>query len=1261
MSNSIEKYSSFWLTENNILVDKELYKVNTIADGSCFIHSYLYAINHQKYREKNKDEKVDLAKNYRLKIGKKVLEFLSKKNTNVYSSLREFSKFLEGDDSMKWIDKVKNYVESEINSLNVFLGDNFWYIFTNIFPGKHNLIIFRDVDIKSYLCHNKFKNSKDFIIVLNTNDSHYEPIGYYNKKNFITEFERSDVKDIVNYCRHMKDNEEISDNESTNMKVSTNDSIDVESKNNNLDQNNEDTQDEESINKITYENDENSTNDEDDVNDDIIDKDEDEDSDKNDVEFFDDEYETFENIDEDDVELVLYSENKSLIKSDRDDNDILNFTNIQAQNLIKELIGSEAVKNKSMIIAGNYVKLLDDINETNLFEKKNTYERMYSFKNCYPICKVKKIKFEDYISDDEIEEERDEDYIKQRHFYIFDQSNNKYIGFYSFNNLGKYFEEFDIFGMCKIPNRNKNYESSKEYNKPDKYMSYITNQETGTWKFFNDIDFINDSTINRNDEVSDFISVKSSSKAKMDPYFNEHPWPKDFKFLNKENSYEINQETFYPGYFKALKNDNISLSGMLVKNDNNSNEFLTFDYDNYIENINRLKRNENIKVRNLITKEIYENVIFKGDKVKIDGKLYDYMDYLIYFNSDNNYFMYTKDKFFNSNIYFKSSQENFKEMHDHLVPTVKDFLKLYCKVKAFKDLNNELKEFYSTDISKLTYDENNVFLQEYKYLPNTNYYLTDKSQKDKIESIKLKLIDDKYLIDTIKSFKDKSRILSNNGISNSNINNIKSINYDIYNIDLIKKAKKSYEDIDVNVKIEDKEYDTEKIYVDDNNKIYERLGKHFQYSHEMPKTYIYPKNYSIDVKQNILEEEILSKSSMKNENIPISNMKNESYMFDQNLQKQNELIKNRGDQFIHSLFSIINKISNEIKESSDGMQNSELPLSVQTSILNGYILPFFLNEQDKIKSIKKLIKSKKNKDDFETKIEDLINSVSDRSKVKDKNKVMLTFCKKLIQNISKYTEDDEADIIKSDTANIDVNLYNDSFKPIIKERTNLKDMQRKRTPEYDKSKILDEYIYNNKENIYDENIRKFMKENKFTKDENEDEDINDDLEYKKWLANWLTNYSMLKKEVINLLEINNISQHVTFDIVPKLNKLIIRSENESKVYLKNIVHLKRSKISYDEKQKILEMCIYEIILKNKDTIDINEVKSLFKILPIDIEINSINAQYNNFGGKSSYDNAVLRYSNKTTEEELLSKEIVENDKRVNDNQDDNDGNFSLVD
>ena len=222
-------------------------------------------------------------------------------------------------------------------------------------------------------------------------------------------------------------------------------------------------------------------------------------------------------------------------------------------------------------------------------------------------------------------------------------------------------------------------------------------------------------------------------------------------------------------------------------------------------------------------------------------------------------------------------------------------------------------------------------------------------------------------------------------------------------------------------------------------------------------------------------------------------------------------------------------------------------------------------------------------------------------------------------------------------------------------------MQRKRTPEYDKSKILDEYIYNNKENIYDENIRKFMKENKFTKDENEDEDINDDLEYKKWLANWLTNYSILKKEVINLLEINNISQHVTFDIVPKLNKLIIRSENESKVYLKNIIHLKRSKISYDEKQKILEMCIYEIILKNKDTIDINEVKSLFKILPIDIEINSINAQYNNFGGKSSYDNAVLRYSNKTTEEELLSKEIVENDKRVNDNQDDNDGNFSLVD
>lgn len=1231
MSGIENKYSSLWLNNNNIFKEKELFRVETIADGSCFIHSYLYATNYKYkgefYRKVSNEEKKIISNEYRNMIGNKVLELLGKKNTTVYKSLKTFADFIENEPSMKWQDKIRNYVQSEIMNKNIYLGDHFWYIFTNIYPAKHNLIIFRNEDIKSYLCYNNFRNSKSFVILLNTNDSHYEPIGFKKGKSLITEFERKDVKDITDYCKKRGTSvvdEEVSSNDPSEIK----ESIFDETSENII----------ESTIKAGIEDDNNSVN-QGDISDEnsIVDDDND-----NNKYLNDDEYESsleaFE-IEEDDVELNLFQENKlSKLEenSTNEESEFLNFNTSQSKILIKELVGKKKIDKKSERIAQNFTSMIESIDTKNLFVQENPYKNMYTINNCFPVCNVERIKFK---NGDEEEHEK--------HFYITSKSNRKYVGFKTFNNLEKYFQEFDIFGMCKLPLRNKTYESKIEYDKPHEYKSYRSDQSLDTWRFYDDIDFIDMISLEDNEDLKDFIESKKNKKSKKtDAYQNEFPWPENFDF--NEKCYLLNgEESVYPKYTKALKRENINLSGIFVKNNHSNKICEIFDYDKYVEKLNNLEINQKYEfaIVNIINEQIYDSFeLIKDNKVKVFKKksyeTYLLRNFLIQFKdkTDIDFYSYNKKRFFNSNIYFKCSQENFKKLYQHLIPSIADFIEIFTKeLNSYQKINDNLKYYYSIKIADLSENENIALLKNYKYVPNSEYFKELYKQNISYKMTELQNIDVQYILNKVKDF---------DTISNTNIQPKKKLEKSHKSLNLF--DIKSIKDFKNNINNEQEivedfiNYDSKKIYINENENIYERLTNHLKNPHKMPLTNIYPVKYSTEVHQNVVDDVVINVRDLKNENIPITGVSNTpNNIFDYNNFKDASKMENLN---IRNLFDVVNKISNDIRkqQSTSDTKDININRNVQLLLINSYILPFFYDDNKHLQAMTKLIKDK-----------NLLGNLKEKFKEDNQVNFFSQILKKITDMKSKSSQEFDISIDEENVNDRYKDKYRDTFKPDKKTYEVKKPIQ----PDFDKTSLENDYLNNNKsvELEVDEFIVSFISKNI------DDSSIN----FKDLLANYQPTKMNFIGTLFNEQNTNELSHTIlSFDVVSNFNKILRSYGSDS--YVKSLSDLKKSKISYEDKFKVLNYVMYTIVInelekksKEYDFINSfkNNMKTIFETKPIDYHINSINSQYNNFGGNTTtYDVAISGYSNKTKDDEIREKQTFEVMSRENDNQNDNDGN-----
>jgi len=178
-----------FLEENFVVLD-------TIGDGSCFLHAILQSFS-KKYRKMNKKDKINMVMEIRHNLSNVLLEVNPDTNKTYYQSLsrgeiEEISQFV---DQMK-LDHMKNYIKSRkwINfTFLEFISDQF-DIDIYIFNDRDNTIYYTgDPDL--------YYKGRDSVLVNYIDDCHFESIGMLHNKKLYTFFSKDSeiIKKLKNH------------------------------------------------------------------------------------------------------------------------------------------------------------------------------------------------------------------------------------------------------------------------------------------------------------------------------------------------------------------------------------------------------------------------------------------------------------------------------------------------------------------------------------------------------------------------------------------------------------------------------------------------------------------------------------------------------------------------------------------------------------------------------------------------------------------------------------------------------------------------------------------------------------------------------------------------------------------------------------------------------------------------------------------------------------------------------------------------------
>ena len=734
---------------------QKLFITNVNGDGTCLIHAFLYAINIDDYRALSFTEQSTYGQAYRKALGKKLIKISKDKSSSQYKAVEQFTGFLVSDFT-KIEDKIKEYVQTELFDMSIYLGDEAWFLLETIATDeKYNLVIFRTNSI--YCRANDNQYNRKLIIINSVNENHYDPmsIKVNNEQVYVHDPKAPHIQDLIKLIDDNCAGDAIKDNASDD-EEDVEDSDDDEEKMAGASDDNDDASEADKDSDNDNENIEDSDDNASEADDDNDDASEVEDSDDN---ASDDEEDADKEADASDDEEEAEEADKEADASDDEE---------EAEAV--EDIYDTYIINKNEISFKNYADIpFLKHNYTILnFSKEQAHDEIYNL--------TEQFNFRGILSEIESIEKESIKNDPERSAFNKLLKTNWFIPIATYK---KHRMDFDFSTLPDIDSETvvqtslvKFIKTAIETNKT--HLPLFTSKEKDTLE--TDTHVIWEHSVTSDEMLTDFIDYRTSkdfkpqslmwSQAKAEEY-TKSQWS---KYLEDELKKIIEFKRFVQG-------EDIDMSGFFINNAPLTKNYHVFDCDDYFKTIEDIvavtsaidvvletpfKTNVSAKITEL------KNGILH---IKADDEIFYYdalnpaTTFLLYIKNHTYEYQYKKTDFYDSNILFICKTKNTIDIVEHFIPSVNDYLIINRKkLMDIQKINSNLVHYHNTDMTSINEYTQSLLMQHYVFVKSDALVVKDKD--DNIaESIELS---SSFKSDfDVLNFDDKKYISNFNTLSDS--------------------------------------------------------------------------------------------------------------------------------------------------------------------------------------------------------------------------------------------------------------------------------------------------------------------------------------------------------------------------------------------------------------------------------------------------------------------------------------------------------------
>lgn len=712
-------------------------KVN--GDGTCLIHSFLYATNIDNYRELSFSKQSTYGQTYRKALGEKLLKISKDKSSAQYKDVVEFSEFLVSDFT-KVEDKIEEYVKDELLDMSVYLGDEAWFLLENIATEeKYNLVIFRENSIYCRASMNQY--TRKLIIINNIDDVHYDPMSIKvdDEQVYVHDPKAAHIQDLIKLIEDECKGSEASDDEASDEASDDEEEADIEDSASEAEASEADASDDE---EEASEADASEADASDDENDDASEAEESDDEEAEASEA-DEEASDEETEDEEPEEEVKDIYDKYII----DKNDIS----------FKEYADIPFLKHNYTILNFSKEQAHDEI--YNLTEQ-------FNFRGI--LSEIESIEKESIKNDPELSAFNK---MLQANWFIPIATYKKHRMDYDFTSLPDLDSE-TIVQTSLVKFIKTAIETKKAH------FPLFTSKATDI--LGSDTQVIWEESITSESMLADFIEYRTSKDFKPQSLM----WSQDKaeEYTKSQWSKYLEDEVKKIIEFKRfIEGEDIDMCGFFINNAPQTKNYHLFDCDDYfktIEDIVAVKSEIDVVLETPFKTNVAAKIthlkngilhIKAGDEIFYYDLQNPATTFLLYLKNHTYEYQYRKADFYDSNILFMCKTKKTIDIVEHFIPSVNDYLIINRKqLTNIQKINTDLVHYHLTDMTRINEYTQLLLMQHYMLVKSDAEKDKDKdTDKDKDKELSSSF---KSALDVLNFDDEKDNYISNfNTLSDSDI------------------------------------------------------------------------------------------------------------------------------------------------------------------------------------------------------------------------------------------------------------------------------------------------------------------------------------------------------------------------------------------------------------------------------------------------------------------------------------------------------------
>ena len=716
---------------------QNLFITNVKGDGTCLIHSFLYATNINNYRKLSSEQQSIYGQEYRKALGKKLLTILKENPSAQYRDIVEFSNFLVSKYT-NVEDKIDEYVKNELFDMSKYLGDEAWFLLENIATEeKYNLVIFRKNSIYCRASMNQYK--RKLIIINNIDDMHYDPmsIKVNDKQVYIHDPKAEHIQDLIKLIKDQckgsdasEDDEEVSEDDE---EVSDEEASEADEEASEDDEEEQEEDDEEA-----------SEADEDDEEASEDDKDDQEASEAD-----EEASEADEEASEDDEEASEDDEEPEEESKDIYDKYIIDKNDIS----FKEYADIPFLKHNYTILN---------------FSKEQAHDEIYNL--------TEQFNFRGILSEIEsIEKESIKNDPERSAFNKMLQAN----WFIPIATYKKHRMDYDFSSLPDLDSETIVQTSLVKFIKTaietrKAHFPLFTSRSIDILS--SDTQVIWEESITSESMLADFIEYRTSKDFKPQSLM----WSQDkaAEYTKSQWSKYLEDEVKKIIEFKRfIEGEDIDMCGFFINNAPQTKNYHFFDCDDYfktIEDIATVTSEIDVVLETPFKTNVPATIINLKNgilHIKAESEIFYYdlqnpaTTFLLYLKNHKYEYQYRKADFYDSNILFMCKTKKTIDILEHFIPSVNDYLIINRKqLTNIQKINADLVHYHLTDMTRINEYTQLLLMQHYMFVKSDVKKDTNKNTDKDTElssSFKSKL--------DVLNFDDEKYISNFNTLSDSDI------------------------------------------------------------------------------------------------------------------------------------------------------------------------------------------------------------------------------------------------------------------------------------------------------------------------------------------------------------------------------------------------------------------------------------------------------------------------------------------------------------